>query len=114
MQKLVVSPEDARVFVPAKHFGCQTRALLEKANSSIQNMNMLRSEFEVGGGAELHTHPFEQAYYILKGKALVTIGKDQYKVKPGDSMVFPPNVEHAIKNIGKTPMWLIAVNSPHP
>ena len=114
LEKLVIDPKEARTFVPAKHVGCNTRALLENANTGIKNMSMLRSEFEIGGYADLHTHPFEQAYYILKGKALVTIGKDQYKVKAGDSMIFPANVEHGIKNIGKAPMWLIAVNSPHP
>ena len=114
MANLVIHPENARTFVPAKHVKCSTKALLENANTGIKNMSMLRSEFEVGGYADLHTHPFEQVYYILKGKAQVTIGKDQYTVKAGDSMIFPTNVEHAIKNLGKAPMWLIAVNSPHP
>jgi quercetin dioxygenase-like cupin family protein len=112
MVKYVIDPKEARVFVPAKHFGCQSKALLEEANSGVKNLAMLRSEFDVGGYAELHTHPYEQAYYILKGKALVTIGKEEYRVKVGNAIIFPPNVEHAIKNTGKTPMWLIAINAP--
>jgi quercetin dioxygenase-like cupin family protein len=112
MVKTVVDPKEARTFVPAFHVGCTTRALLEEANVGCKNLSMLRSEFEVGGKADPHTHPFEQAYYILKGKAEVTIGNDTYAVKAGNALVFPPNVPHSIKNIGKTPMWLIAVNAP--
>lgn len=114
MVKFVVSPKDkeVEVFVPAKHVKCQTRKLLVKENAGCMNLSMFRSEFEVGGYAEPHTHTFEQAYYILKGKGVVTIGNDEYKIKPGDAVIFPPNAEHSIKNMGKTPLWLIALNAP--
>jgi quercetin dioxygenase-like cupin family protein len=112
MAKYIQEPKDARVFVPAKHIKCNARALIEEANSGAKNFSMLRSEFEIGGYAEPHTHTFEQGYYILKGKGLVTIGDEEYKVKPGNSVLFPPNVVHSIKNTGNTPLWLIAVNSP--
>lgn len=112
MTKHVVDPKEVRTFVPPLHYGCITRVLLEEANVGCKNLSMFRSEFEVGGRADPHTHPFEQAYYILKGKALVTIGNEEYKVKAGNALVFPPNVPHSIKNIGKTPLWLIAVNAP--
>ncbi len=112
MAKSVVDPKKARTFIPAKHVKCLTRALLEEVNVGCKNLSMLRSEFEVGGYADTHTHTFEQAYYILKGKGEVTIGKETYKIKPGSAMVFPPNVEHSIRNLGKTPLWLIAINAP--
>jgi quercetin dioxygenase-like cupin family protein len=112
MVKLVVSPKEVEVFVPAKHVKCQSKKLLVEENAGCKNLSMLRSEFEVGGYAEPHTHPFEQAYYILKGKGVVTIGKESYKVKPGNAMIFPPNVDHSIKNVGNSPLWLIAVNAP--
>lgn len=112
MVKYVVSPEEARTFVPAKHVKCNTRALLEEQNAGCKNLSMLRSEFEVGGYAEPHTHTFEQAYYILKGKGLVTIGDEEHKVKPGNAVIFPANVVHSIKNMGNSPLWLIAINSP--
>ncbi len=112
MGKSVIDPKNARTFLPAKHVKCLTRALLEEANVGCKNLSMLRSEFEVGGYADTHTHPFEQAYYILKGRGEVTIGKESYKIKAGSAMVFPPNVDHSIKNTGKTPLWLVAINSP--
>jgi mannose-6-phosphate isomerase-like protein (cupin superfamily) len=43
---------------------------------------------------------------------VVTIGKEEYKVKPGDAVIFPPNMPHALKNVGKTSLWLIAINVP--
>jgi quercetin dioxygenase-like cupin family protein len=110
--KHVLSPEEVRTFVPAKHVKCNTRVLLEEENAGCKNLTMYRSEFEVGGYAEPHTHTFEQAYYILKGKGLVTIGNEAHKVKPGNAVIFPANMEHSIKNTGNSPLWLIAINSP--
>jgi quercetin dioxygenase-like cupin family protein len=112
MVKYVLDPKEVRTFIPALHVKCNARAMLEEANAGCKNFSMLRSEFEVGGYADPHTHPFEQGYYILKGRGLVTIGKDEYKVKPGNSVFFPPNMMHSIKNTGKTPLWLIAINAP--
>ena len=112
MVKYVLDPKEVRTFVPAGHIKCNARVMLEEANAGCKNLSMFRSEFEVGGYADPHTHPFEQAYYILKGHGLVTIGKDEYKVKPGNSVIFPPNMVHSIKNTSKTPLWLIPINVP--
>jgi quercetin dioxygenase-like cupin family protein len=112
MVKYVLDPKEVRTFVPAKHVKCNTKVLLEEANAGAKNLSMFRSEFEVGGYAESHSHTFEQAYYILKGRGIVTIGKEEYKIKPGNAVMFPPNMEHSIKNTGTTPLWLIAINAP--
>ena len=112
MVKYVQEPKNVRIFVPAKHIKCNARVLIEDENCGAKNFSMFRSEFEVGGYAEPHTHTFEQGYYILKGRGLVTIGDKEYEVKPGNAVLFPPNVEHSIKNTGKSPLWLIAINSP--
>lgn len=112
MVKHVVDAKEARTFVPALHVGCIARALLEEANVGCKNLTMLRSEFKPGGYADRHTHTFEQSYYILKGRASITIGDEEYRVKAGMAMTFPPNVPHSIKNTGKGEMWLIAVNTP--
>ncbi|HDI46806.1 MAG TPA: cupin domain-containing protein [Candidatus Methanomethylia archaeon] len=112
MAKYVVSIDETRTFVPPGHVKCTTRALLEEANVGCKNFSMFRSEFDVGGIAEPHTHPFEQAYYVLRGEGIITIGDQEFKVKEGDSVYCPPNISHAVKNTGNEPLWLLVVNAP--
>jgi len=112
MAKYVIPMDETRSFVPPGHVKCNTRVLLEEANVGCKNFAMFRSEFDVGGIAEPHTHPFEQAYYVLRGEGIVAIGDQEFKVKEGDSVYCPPNIPHAVKNTGNEPLWLLVVNAP--
>ncbi|MFQ5907862.1 MAG: cupin domain-containing protein [Thermoplasmata archaeon] len=41
-----------------------------------------------------HTHPFEQAGYVLKGKIRMIIGGRATELTPGSSYLVPAGVEH--------------------
>jgi quercetin dioxygenase-like cupin family protein len=111
--KYKIRARDVPAFLPGAHIGCDTRGLLTKDNAGIQNAAILRSEFKVGGYADLHAHSFEQAYYILKGKALITIEDETFEAVEGDAVYFPAGKSHGLTNIGNKPLWLVAVNAPH-
>ena len=57
----------------------------------------LMTEFVLQRGSVLpaHSHPHEQTGYLVKGRILLTIGTDQYDVRPGDSWCIPGGVEHS-------------------
>ena len=101
-------------FVPPDHYGCQARLLLTRDTVGIEHGAVMRSEFEVGGYADAHTHTFEQSYYILKGQALITIEDESFAVEAGDAVYFPAGKLHGLKNTGDSELWLVAVNTPQP
>jgi quercetin dioxygenase-like cupin family protein len=47
-----------------------------------------------GHGAPLHTHPWEETFYVLEGEMEVHIGRRQSFVTAGTLMHLPANVAH--------------------
>ncbi len=56
----------------------------------------LLAEFRLDKGAVLprHSHPHEQAGYLVSGRLDLTIGTETHRVEPGGSWCIPGNVEH--------------------
>ena len=56
----------------------------------------LMTEFvmEPGSLLPLHSHPFEQTGYLVKGRIRLSIGGVEHDVRPGDSWCIGMNVEH--------------------
>jgi quercetin dioxygenase-like cupin family protein len=48
------------------------------------------------GGPPLHIHPFQDEwFYVVEGDYLFQVGNDKYKMKSGDTIFLPRNVQHA-------------------
>ena len=58
------------------------------------NFALRRFIMEPGGGMPAHTNTVEHEQYILKGKAMVGIGEDVFKVAAGDAVYIPDGVPH--------------------
>ena len=50
---------------------------------------------EKGGGPPLHTHPWEEAYVVTRGKLRVSQNGVISDLGPGDSVTIPANCPHA-------------------
>jgi quercetin dioxygenase-like cupin family protein len=63
---------------------------------------------------DLHSHPtMHEAYFVLEGRAIYTVGEEHYEVSPGDFFVVPPGVVHNQKIIAaphRVFYWGIAIN----
>jgi quercetin dioxygenase-like cupin family protein len=65
---------------------------------------------EPGGGMPLHTNTVEHEQYVLRGRARITVGGEEYEVTAGDVVFIPAGVPHAYRNIGGEPFeFLCAV-----
>ncbi len=53
-----------------------------------------------------------QAFYILKGKAILHIGKDKIEVSPGTAVYIAPGVVQWTENIGRGDFVFLCVVSP--
>jgi quercetin dioxygenase-like cupin family protein len=56
----------------------------------------LMTEFRLRKGAILprHSHPHEQAGYLVSGRIRLFIGAEQHEAQAGDSWCIPGDVEH--------------------
>jgi quercetin dioxygenase-like cupin family protein len=64
------------------------------------NFAMRNFTIEPGGHMPLHTNIIEHEQYVISGKALVTIGKEQFEAVAGDVLLIPANIPHAYETIG--------------
>ena len=53
-----------------------------------------------GGGAVLHTHPYEEVFVTLAGQATFTVGDATIEVGAGQVVVAPAGVPHRFINSG--------------
>lgn len=59
-----------------------------------------------------HPHPVEELLYILRGRALETVGDEQREIGPGSAVWIPPEVEHKFDNLGDEMLIMLVVVSP--
>ena len=53
--------------------------------------------FEQGATGGGHSHPIEEAGYIIAGEFEMKLGDEARRVGPGDSYSLPANTPHAVK-----------------
>ncbi|MCK5080594.1 MAG: cupin domain-containing protein [Candidatus Moranbacteria bacterium] len=54
----------------------------------------------------------EEIYYILRGRGIVTIDKEQQEVQKGDLIPISKNKLHTIEKISEKPLELLAITTP--
>jgi mannose-6-phosphate isomerase-like protein (cupin superfamily) len=63
-----------------------------------------------GGGAVLHTHPYEEIFVTLEGNATFTVGDDTIEVSAGQIVVAPAGVPHKFVNSGTGPLRQVDIH----
>jgi len=64
------------------------------------------------GSGDSYTHAGEEFLYVLRGELLITLEKEEYRLKAGDSFYFESSTPHQWKNPGRAETWLLWVNTP--
>jgi mannose-6-phosphate isomerase-like protein (cupin superfamily) len=65
---------------------------------------------EPGNSVGLHTHEGDmEAYYILKGKGLLSDNGNEVILEPGDCTVCLDGQSHSIKNVGEEALEFMAI-----
>jgi quercetin dioxygenase-like cupin family protein len=62
----------------------------------VHGPNMMICEFNLQAGSNLpiHTHPHEQAGYVVSGRIRLTLNGETHDLGAGDSYYAAPNVPH--------------------
>lgn len=63
-----------------------------------------------GGGAVLHTHPYEEIFLTLEGEATFTVGDATIEVGAGQIVVAPAGVPHKFVNSGTGPLRQVDIH----
>ena len=63
-----------------------------------------------GGGAVLHTHPYEEVFVTLEGQATFTVGDATIEVSAGQVLVAPAGVPHKFVNSGSGPLRQVDIH----
>jgi transcriptional regulator with XRE-family HTH domain len=82
--------------------------------ASISNVDFLYVTYEVGGASspehEFQRHAGQEWGYVLSGTLGVTIGFDEYELRPGDAIAFDSTTPHRLYNAGSKPVhgiWFV-------
>ena len=105
-----------------KHFNLKEaeefneKAFVRKRIFETSDMNFNVYCIVPGQQNPLHKHPnSDEILYFIEGSGECIVGNDTYKVKPGDVVLVPKNVSHAILNMHETDnMVCVLAQSPLP
>ena len=64
------------------------------------------------GSGDSYTHEGEEFLYVLRGQLLITLEKEEYRLKTGDSFYFESATPHHWRNPGRAETLLLWVNTP--
>ena len=67
----------------------------------------LSPEKDTGGGK--HPCPYEEIYYIFRGRGLLTIGEKTYEVCPDTVAYIPCEEYHKLENIGNSDLEILTI-----
>jgi quercetin dioxygenase-like cupin family protein len=113
MKKYIVHPRELPVYSPPAHSKTTNRRLLGPGPSGSDRMEVILGELEYGGQADPHVHEdFEQAFFVLQGKAEVEIEGQKAVVGPEDFIFLPPGTVHRVTPLEGPPLRLLILYSP--
>jgi len=79
--------------------------------NTVMEPHLFRIAPEAGSG-DPYTHDGEEFIYVLRGDLEISVGDEQYRLRPGDSFYFESATPHRWKNPGRKETWLLWVNTP--
>jgi mannose-6-phosphate isomerase-like protein (cupin superfamily) len=93
--------------------GSEIRELMHPNSHEVRNQSLAEAIVAPGSQTLLHLHRCsEELYHITKGQGLMTLGKEEFAVWPGDTVLIHPGTPHAIANSGAEPLHILCCCSP--
>ncbi|MGD0570994.1 MAG: cupin domain-containing protein [Candidatus Sulfotelmatobacter sp.] len=102
-----VQPEQRKVL----EAGPGVRMELLAWGNTVMEPHLFRVAPDAGSG-ESYTHEGEEFLYVLRGELAITLQKEEYRLKAGDSFYFESATPHHWKNPGRAETWVLWVNTP--
>jgi quercetin dioxygenase-like cupin family protein len=84
----------------------------QRLDAQLQTMFMV--EYQPGGVAHPHDHPFEEAYYVLDGEVEAEADRERYTLRPGDFFWTAAGCIHAFYNTSDATVRWLETQAPQP
>ena len=75
---------------------------------------MFMVDYEPGGAAQAHDHPFEEAYFFLAGEIDAEVDGLTYRLRAGDVLFAGVGSTHGFYNTGRGRVRWIETQAPQP
>lgn len=93
--------------------GSIIRELMHPAVHGNQQQSLAEASIPAGMKTLLHRHQItEELYHITQGTGLMTLGKEQFTVRAGDTVCIAPGTAHCMENTGQDNLILLCCCSP--
>ena len=93
--------------------GISVKMLVDRAFGA-DHVTMFTVDYELGGAAQAHDHPFEEAYVFLAGEIAAELDGQRYTFGPGDVAFAGVGSVHGFWNEGAERVRWIETQAPQP
>jgi quercetin dioxygenase-like cupin family protein len=93
--------------------GISVRMLVDR-NFGADHVTMFTVDYELGGAAQAHDHPFEEAYVFLAGEIEAELDGEHHTLRPGDVVFAGVGSVHGFYNEGTERVRWIETQAPQP
>lgn len=93
--------------------GISVKMLVDRGFGA-DHVTMFTVDYELGGAAQAHDHPFEEAYYFLAGEIEAEIEGQHYTLRAGDIVFAGVGAVHGFYNTGRERVRWIETQAPQP
>ncbi|MFI5292303.1 MAG: cupin domain-containing protein [Candidatus Limnocylindrales bacterium] len=93
--------------------GISVKMLVDR-NFGADHVTMFTVDYELGGAAQAHDHPFEEAYLFLAGEVEGELDGQHYVFRPGDIAFASVGSVHGFYNVGRERVRWIETQAPQP
>lgn len=93
--------------------GISVKMLVDR-NFGADHLTMFTVDYEIGGAAQSHDHPFEEAYVILGGEVEAEFDGETRLLVPGDVAFAAVGVSHRFYNDGPDRVRWLETQAPQP
>jgi len=96
------------------HESLNERVLASRETGSEHVLERLNDVLPGGGRTELHIHPFDQVYFITKGRMTVQYGMSTFEAGENTLVLLPAGIVHSNQNKGASLQSAITLLLPEP
>ncbi len=111
LHPIVVRSGESLTGAPIRFVGKETFVKLA-AGSGNCPITILEDVSPAHHGPPLHSHEFEEFFYILSGEFLFEVDGKQISTYPGDFVHAPPNIPHVFQNTTNHEARMLVVARP--
>jgi quercetin dioxygenase-like cupin family protein len=93
--------------------GISVKMLVDR-NFGADHVTMFTVDYEIGGAAQAHDHPFEEAYVFLEGQVEAELDGEHHTFGPGDVVFAGVGSVHGFYNEGTARVRWLETQAPQP